>query len=86
MANSVIIDNSAYYGGGVFAAYNGTVSMDSCTVEKNRALVGGGGFHLKGSTAELTQCVVPGPTSKSVSLYHAANARGYYTRQGLMKP
>ncbi len=64
VSDSIIRDNNAYEGAGVWI-YNCTANVNDCTVRDNSATYLGGGFSFINSQATINNCIMTGNSASS---------------------
>ncbi|WP_165224841.1 choice-of-anchor Q domain-containing protein [Aquisphaera insulae] len=66
LINSTVVNNSAFNGGGLYNAYSGVLTLQSCTVAGNSVqLLASGLANLAGGTATLTNTIITGSPGNS---------------------
>ena len=56
--DSTISNNDAFYGGGIWAGDNGSISLINSTISGNEGLAGGGGLMLGSGPTSITNCTI----------------------------
>ena len=55
---SVVADNEARHGGGIYVAGNTASTLSQLTIDRNEALVSGGGLYCKGSSPQIQRSII----------------------------
>jgi hypothetical protein len=75
MNGGAVSGNSSYYGGGVYVASSGTITMNDGAVSGNSSSYGGGGVYVYGGTFTMRGGAVSGNSSSS---YYSSYGGGVY--------
>lgn len=86
ISNSLIHDNTALWGGGIFVNHNVSPIIDNCHFYSNTGVTSGGGIYLwSGCSPVIQRCIIENNNCTNTSTTYGGGGIGSWTASGLAK-